>query len=884
MTKKILAILFLLLSFQLKAQDRTKHFITDAAYREQVNNAYTQIKNVANDRTAQLFTVFSGKLSLEEEEALKFLYAYMPLSDLADYNGDFFLKQVRTALLARQTFSWGKTIPEDIFRHFVLPYRINNENLDSSRMVFFNELKDRIKNLSMHDAALEVNHWCHEKVTYKASDERTSAPLSTVRNGYGRCGEESTFTVTALRSVGIPARQVYTPRWAHCDDNHAWVEVWIDGKWHFMGACEPESDLDIAWFAAPVLRAMLCNTTVFGAYKGPDEQLKSAENFTQINLIANYAPSKTLYVKTIDKNKKPVANASVEFQLYNYAEFYPLAKKKTDSHGLSFLITGLGDLMIWAYSGDQFGYQKVTVEKTDTAVIVIDQFPAGEGSQNLSFVPPVERQPKIPAEKDKAQNDQKLKNEDNIRANYEATFIDSVNSCLIAQKAGLNSDSVWMYLKLSRGNWPEIKSFISSGTQLNKVFMFNILADISQKDLHDTPAGILLDHLQNSKTDFIVSEKIPVEVFNKYVLNPRIAGEILSPYKSFLQQKYDKDFIAKTRKDPASLIKYINETIKISPDGNYSRNPLTPVGTFNLKYADPISRNIFFVALCRSFGIPAQVDPATKVPSYYKNSEWHEVYFDKHEINTAPKGTLLIDIPSKLDFTPEYYTHFTIEKFSEGVYRSLDYEESNVFDNFPAKLSLDTGSYMIVTGIRNNDGSVNTRLVFFKLAAQQEKKITLEFITQDLAPESVGNFNLTETFQNLETKNKETFNSFINNKGLVLAWIDPDREPTKHTMVDFQQLKASFEKWAGGIVFLIPASKNSANFSNTTFSGLPQQSVFGIDNNDLLSRIEKLISQKFNNNFPVFLLIDKSGSILDISSGYKIGRGEQIVKMLKYLK
>ena len=117
-----------------------------------------------------------------------------------------------------------------MFRHFVLPIRVNNENMDSSRWMFFAELKDRIRNLSMADAALEVNHWCHEKVCYRGTDGRTSSPLSTVKTAYGRCGEESTFTVAALRSVSIPARQCYTPRWAHSDDNHAWVEVWIDGN------------------------------------------------------------------------------------------------------------------------------------------------------------------------------------------------------------------------------------------------------------------------------------------------------------------------------------------------------------------------------------------------------------------------------------------------------------------------------------------------------------------------------------------------------------------------------------------------------------------------------------------------------------------------------
>ena len=69
------------------------------------------------------------------------------------------------------------------------------------------------------------------------------------------CGEESVFLVNALRSVGIPARQVYVPRWSHCDDNHAWVELWCDGKWYFTGACEPLMILNKGWFTNASSRA-----------------------------------------------------------------------------------------------------------------------------------------------------------------------------------------------------------------------------------------------------------------------------------------------------------------------------------------------------------------------------------------------------------------------------------------------------------------------------------------------------------------------------------------------------------------------------------------------------------------------------------------------------
>ena len=148
----------------------------------------------------------------QEWEALSFLYRYMPLADITDYTTDFHLQNVRATFEARQQMPWGTTVPELLFNHFVLPLRVNNEALDMSRPVFFKELKERVKGMSMEQAILEVNHWCHEHVTYQPSDSRTLSPLACMKTAIGRCGEESTFTVAALRSIGIPARQMGTHR------------------------------------------------------------------------------------------------------------------------------------------------------------------------------------------------------------------------------------------------------------------------------------------------------------------------------------------------------------------------------------------------------------------------------------------------------------------------------------------------------------------------------------------------------------------------------------------------------------------------------------------------------------------------------------------------
>ncbi|MGE5318004.1 MAG: transglutaminase domain-containing protein, partial [Chloroflexota bacterium] len=90
-----------------------KHFISDSTYRSQVEKQFEQRKKLAGHRNHQLFGVFDKDLSVEQEEALRFLFAYMPLSDLADYTGEYYLSQVNLSFQARDEFSWGKDIPDD---------------------------------------------------------------------------------------------------------------------------------------------------------------------------------------------------------------------------------------------------------------------------------------------------------------------------------------------------------------------------------------------------------------------------------------------------------------------------------------------------------------------------------------------------------------------------------------------------------------------------------------------------------------------------------------------------------------------------------------------------------------------------------------------------
>ena len=205
----------------------------------------------------------SADKPLSRDGYVDYLYQSMPLPDSLVNPRSYWEEAVAKTLEVRDRMAWG--VPEREFRHFVLPLRVNNEDLDRFRALYADELCERVKGMSMHDAVLEINHWCHEWVTYVGTDARTRGPVSLMASGLGRCGEESTFTVSALRAAGIPARQVYTPLWAHTDSNHAWVEAWVDGTWYYLGACEPDPELNMGWFHAAVSRALLLHTKVAGA-------------------------------------------------------------------------------------------------------------------------------------------------------------------------------------------------------------------------------------------------------------------------------------------------------------------------------------------------------------------------------------------------------------------------------------------------------------------------------------------------------------------------------------------------------------------------------------------------------------------------------------------
>lgn len=830
---------------------KVHHFLNDRSYRNTVHSDFLKRKPLIVKAVPEI-DKYIARLTAEQSEAMEFLYAYMPLNDVADYGFDFFCQQVDYAFRARKEMPWGTIVPDDVFRHFVLPYRVNNENLDSARMVLYPILRERLKGMSMYDAALEVNHWCHEWVTYRPADIRTSAPLATMRTGLGRCGEESTFTVTALRAAGIPARQCYTPRWAHCDDNHAWVEVWIDGEWKFIGACEPDPELNMGWFSIPSTRCMMVHTKAFGRYEGEEQTIVEKTNYSELNLLNHYTPTRRLRVMVEDSYGRAVKGAQVRFKLYNYSEYYTLSTSFTDKNGMAEGISGNGDLLVWATDGICYNYSKVDL-RTDSMVTIRLTRTAGKAYvDELDITVPVATKAKVFPQKHKViTNAYRLAYEDSVRNARVSHFVCNLprEQWGVLPNANLTENQIREIITKSEGNHEEIIKFLNKHTKdVDGVYLYDYLKSFSDKDMRDISAATLEHHLTS------YNGSVPLDVYKRGLMPARISNEAIVPWRNL-----------KPYTPP-----------RIDNEDNYYDCPITPIGVEKLNIADTHSRNIYFVASCRANNQPAYLDNATNIVYVWNKDRWQTADLDSPlSSDTGRQATLVLNYTGSEPTVPQYYTHFTLQKFEDGDFVSFDFESDPRFCNYPVTLNLPAGYYCLSTGNRYPNGDVLSRMDFFTLDVGQQitKEITLRELCADRAtplPSVSPEMKL--------TADSILLANYAGTKGMLFVNLGDYREPSRHFVNEMLQLKDEFSRWGGNILCLAPADARSV------ISTFETADIIDYDSNEVMplqAALTHVLQLDAQPRYPFAVFVTNTGQILYYTEGYSIGSVEQILKVAK---
>ena len=774
---------------------------------------------------APIISEIEAGLSLcSEEEALliKFFYGTMPLRDAGEYPFEIFLSYVRHALWLRKTIDWCKKLPEDLFVHDVLYYRINSEDISDCRSFFYEQLKDRIVGLDEYQAAVEINYWCVEHATYEMADDRTAGPMTMYRSGKGRCGEESTFTVTALRSVGLAARQVYTPRWAHCDDNHAWVEVWVNGEWHFLGACEPEEKLDRGWFTGPAGQALLIHSRTFGDYAaGKREEVIGRDGAVVChNVTASYTKTRKLRIQVRKQDNTPAAHAQVSVEILNMAEYFPAAVLETDEQGETSIRLGLGDIRLQARSEGKFverycnlAEDGVGAADADCAVTLVLKDSEAGMKDALSGVSAREwHLAKLCAPKEVVVRESVLSEEEVSRGTRrlaDAVKLREERFDQLTRHAIAVHPEEEERMRVAGENAEELTAFLEKDDNPDRK---KLLDSLTKKDNKDLRAEVLEDHLSAKRGSW--SEDIHVQD----LLCPRIWLEEIGAYRSYICSVLTAQEQEAFASNPELIWNYVNQNITDIPEEEYNTLCASPIGCLKLKMGSAVSRTILFIAICRSLNIPARLDKSLMLPEYWADGAFR-VPVSRAQ---ASKGTLLLrNIPGKKWI---YAQHWTLGRLEKDHFVTMNHA-GLVFEKETLELFLPVGIYRLIAVKRLLNGDQEAAELLFAIEKEKQTELYMPDFekTDGVMPWEKNSVpDESQSCRKLQNKNNSlreeiqscllrdillqradgtlcSLEKLVSGKRSILAFLEIGAEPTEHVLNEVLALEKSAKGNSKGI-------------------------------------------------------------------------------------
>lgn len=838
------------------------------------------------ERRPYLETVRAGleeefsRCTPEEAALMRFFYGTMPLRDAGEYDFRVFLSFVRHGLWLREHVAWCAALPEDIFVNHVLYYRINSEDISENRSFFYEQLKDRLtgKELwkSPRKAVIEINYWCAEHATYQASDMRTASPMTVYRSGKGRCGEESTFMVTALRSVGIPARQVYTPRWAHCDDNHAWVEVWAEGRWYFLGACEPEEVLNKGWFSHASSRALLVHSRNFSDFTGEEaEECIGREGVTWFyNNTSVYARTRRLTMAVKDREGKAVKDALVSFEILNMGEYCSVASLSTDEKGEVHLTAGLGDFHVRAQAGGYFGEQLVSGARQERAEIVL----AAAAAQD-NWIRDVWEPKEITAPEDYPMNPGSVTPEQKRRKRLRFAAANKMREERIRsfyrEEAAARYPEEKELLRIAAGNFDEVLRFLEKdGNPHRKA----LLHSLSAKDYLDVRAAVLEDALCGAEK---VRGTWPEEIYREYLLCPRIYYEELTAYHSFIDGYFTEAEKEAFREDPEKLWAYIEKEISYEPALDYRTICATPVGCLTLKQGNETSRKILFAAACRTLGIPARLNRVTAEPEYYTGTQFRTPgkSVGQEKADAAPGNTdasLVLQVEDGSKWI--YYQTWTIGKLDGLQFVTLDYEGLRFGGNC-LELSLEPGIYRLLTTSRMPNGNQHAAERTFRLTDGERREISMSLREGSLEDMLVNNelpdFEVTDADGKCCPAARLTAGG-----SAVLCFLEEGAEPTEHVLNELMQQAGDWNAAEAKLIFIVRDAEALANATLArTLEKIPCVSVYFDPEGETPEPIARRMYVD-PEKLPLLVVTKDGMTGIYASSGYNVGSVDLMLKIL----
>ena len=486
--------------------------------------------------------------------------------------------------------------------------------------------------------------------------------------------------------------------------------------------------------------------------------------------------------------------------------------------------------------------------------MVVDKDDSFTGAFDLDLVPP-ESKEYIPdlSESQIRTNRERLHREDSLRNAYmERTFSKEED------------------LKEARQNWQVIKEFQSykNGKE--------VISTLRKKDLCDVSLEVLTDAADNTPAS-------SSPLWEQYVLAPRISNEMLTPYRKVLSKAF-------ANMDASAIAQWVTDSISIDDSRNPQKLCMSPEGVYRHRTTDAHSRDIFFVAACRSVGIAARINEVTgkvQTSSSPLGEEWVDVSFTTESLPLkGAEGSLCLTYSDfAIKENPSYYSQFSLSRLQNGTLSLQEFpEEATWKDTFANGVQMDAGQYLLISGTRMADGSVLAHLEFFGLKANTVQKQALKL--RDNADELrvIGNFNCENYFTNYKGVHKTLLES--TGRGYyVVALIRDNHEPSTHILHECEEANIYLSQWPHLFVMLFPSQEEFQSFRShrKDFDRLPDNFIFGVADPETVEALHIQELTHGSQELPILMMADTFNRVVWFQQGYTIGIVDQIMSVIRQL-
>lgn len=871
------------------------------------------------ERKLEEITALFSQCTQDEAQALRFLYSAMPLSDLLNYPASVYLEYARHGVFLWREGPFAGRVPEELFANYVLHYRVHNEDITDTRKFFYDQLKERTAHRNMYDAAVETNYWCAEKATYQSTFMRTQNPVTMYKTAAGRCGEEAPFAVTALRSIGIPARGVVAPWWAHCDDNHAWVEAWCDGKWHFLGGCEPEHSLDMGWFKGSASRAMLIESRWFGKDRPREPVVEKPDMAMRLNHLGLYAKTVKLTIRVTDEEGNSIPGARVNFALLNYSRFnniatlYTGAEQETPDYGSVTIETGYGDLLICAYENGRYGEKHISLTKRqeekqgrtedgrEDTVVLRKEIRELREWRDMDFHAPEN----VPLD------EHMTKEEEAVREKHQEEALRSRQQRIADFYRKEDCDRVLMrfeeddrktvedILRQARGNMGEIVRFLEwdfsgqvkeledqYGTEHWKV---EALKALNPNDYWDIRAEVLAECSIYASP---YAALYPGEIFFHDLLNPGTMFTLSDVCRGPLSEIFHEKQREEIRKNPDYLKEKL-ETFLISlPEQEYANLVTLPLGCLTGGICNDVSRMVLYLQIYRTLGIPARIRPVDRKLEYYMNGAYHLVSAEK----AKETGTLILESGDSLKL--EDWKHYSLSRFEDGYFRPLFIRPEKKGKDQPQgqksqekeegtdcmeeyRLELECGFYRIVTTNRLQNGNQFVKIYDLCLEKGEERRVELRMRTIS-SEDLLQRMPVEDLALYTEDEQEVKLSSLSRGKKSLIIWLELTREPTEHILNEIYEKREVFQKLTSGIYFVLRKGINYRKDQTLmrTCGALPEAELLFEDFGEAYAALSVQVGRN-PEKLPLAIVMEDGNNCIFSDFGYNVGMADMLLQILK---